>query len=37
MLEWATVGEDVDQIRKRTADHFKPQESVKSKKSVLEV
>ncbi|CAH0546804.1 unnamed protein product [Brassicogethes aeneus] len=35
VLEWASTEEGVDVIRKRTADHFKPTEEVKSKKSVF--
>ncbi|KAJ8922208.1 hypothetical protein NQ315_004145 [Exocentrus adspersus] len=37
VLEWATAEEDVDQLRKRTADHFKSQEQVKSKKSTFSI
>nr|CAH7745100.1 unnamed protein product [Callosobruchus chinensis] len=37
VLEWAEKEEGVDQIRKRTADHFKPTEEVKSKKGVFNI
>ncbi|VEN34859.1 unnamed protein product [Callosobruchus maculatus] len=37
VLEWAAKEEGVDEIRKRTADHFKPTEEVKSKKSVFNI
>lgn len=37
ILEWATVDEDVDQLRKRTADHFHSDSGAKkSKKSVFD-
>lgn len=38
ILEWATVDEDVDQLRKRTANHFHGDSgaSKKSKKSVFD-
>ncbi|KAG5876064.1 hypothetical protein JTB14_004423 [Gonioctena quinquepunctata] len=36
VLEWATTGESVDELRKRTADQFKSRDEVKkSKKSVF--
>lgn len=37
VLEWAATEEGVDDIRKRTANHFKPEEDAtkKSKKSVF--
>lgn len=37
VLEWASVEENVDQIRKRTAGHFHPTAEVKSKKSTLDM
>ncbi|XP_018562957.1 probable RNA-binding protein 19 [Anoplophora glabripennis] len=37
VLEWASSEEGVQEIRKRTADHFKPAEEVKSKKSVFNI
>ncbi|KAI4470082.1 rna binding protein [Holotrichia oblita] len=38
VLEWATTDEGVDQIRKRTADHFHSStEDTKSKKSVFNI
>ncbi|KAJ8972871.1 hypothetical protein NQ317_013613 [Molorchus minor] len=37
VLEWASNEEAVDEIRKRTADHFKPTEDIKSKKSVFSI
>ncbi|KAJ8968375.1 hypothetical protein NQ314_002325 [Rhamnusium bicolor] len=37
VLEWAASEEGVDEIRKRTADHFKSTEEVKSKKSVFSI
>lgn len=37
ILEWATVDEDVDQLRKRTANHFHGDSGAKkSKKSVFD-
>ncbi|CAH1966721.1 unnamed protein product [Acanthoscelides obtectus] len=37
VLEWAANEEGVEDIRKRTADHFNPTEEVKSKKSVFTI
>lgn len=37
VLEWAETQEDVDDIRKRTADHFQQTLKQKSKKSVLSI
>lgn len=37
VLEWASGEEGVEEMRKRTADHFKPAEEVKSKKSVFNI
>lgn len=38
VLEWATTDEGIDQIRKRTADHFHSStEDIKSKKSVFNI
>lgn len=38
VLEWATVEEGVDELRKRTADHFQSSSSTqkKSRKSVFD-
>ncbi|KAL1517600.1 hypothetical protein ABEB36_001341 [Hypothenemus hampei] len=37
VLEWATTEEAVEDIRKRTAEHFSKKEEVKSKKSVFNI
>lgn len=37
VLEWAASDDSVEDIRKRTAAHFKTTEAVKSKKSVLSI
>ncbi|XP_066148088.1 probable RNA-binding protein 19 [Euwallacea fornicatus] len=37
VLEWATTEEGVEDIRKRTAEHFGNKEEVKSKKSVFNI
>ncbi|XP_050311762.1 probable RNA-binding protein 19 [Anthonomus grandis grandis] len=37
VLEWATTEEGVEEIRKRTAEHFGEKEEVKSKKSVFNI
>ena len=35
VLEWAKIEENVEEIRKRTADHFHESTQMESKKSVL--
>ncbi|KAF2897811.1 hypothetical protein ILUMI_08367 [Ignelater luminosus] len=37
VLEWASTNEGVDQIRKRTAEHFHTEKEVRSKRSVLDI
>jgi len=37
VLEWASTEEGVEEIRKRTADHFGAKEEVKSKKSIFNI
>lgn len=37
VLQWAKDDEDVDEIRKRTEEHYAPQKKAESKKSVFKI